>query len=68
MYGINKIPYISICLPPTEVDCDACVSEFAANGGCDSRVIDVSDLIPDGCSSCGDKANEYCESISGKLL
>ena len=54
--------------PSIEVDCDSCVSEFAANGGCDKLGSDVSNLIPEGCFTCGDKAVEYCESISGKLL
>ena len=46
-----------------EKDCDACVSELAANGGCG-----VSELILEGCTSCHDQMNEYCKSILGKLL
>ena len=72
MYGINVIPFISIFLPSTEVDCDACVSEFVAKGGCEcmngGNDCDVSGLIPEGCYSCGDKAAEYCESVPGKLF
>lgn len=40
------------------VNCDACVAEFAANGGCDD--FGNEDLIPEGCYECGDAAAEFC--------
>ena len=50
-----------------ELDCDACVSEFASNGGCNcmraGEECDVSALIPDGCYPCGEEASAYCDSL-----
>ena len=63
---------MSYYLLSTEVDCDACISEFAANGGCKcmnaGNDCDVSALIPEGCYNCGDEATEFCESVSGKRM
>ena len=74
LYGINEISFISNYRPFTEVDCDACVPEFVAKGGCECMIIgplggcDVSSRIPEGCYSCENKATEYCKSVTGKLL
>jgi len=50
-----------------EVDCVACVTEFASAGGCDcmnTEFCDPTPLIPTGCDSCGDAAGLYCSAGS----
>ena len=47
------------------VNCDECVSKFSEAGGCGCMInqpCDVSNLIPDGCYTCEDKAIKYCNS------
>merc|ERR1719499_789621 len=43
-------------------DCNSCVLEFSASGGCDIwlRGDDPSGVIPPGCESCADEAAEFC--------
>jgi hypothetical protein len=44
-------------------NCDVCVREFAAAGGCACMAdngCDARQLIPTGCDGCGDQATTYC--------
>ena len=48
--------------------CEQCISDFNKAGGCECMASDDCDqfnLIPDGCSNCGDKTEEYCSTKQG---
>ena len=62
-YGLTQ-NYFSFILKD-RVNCDECVSKFSEAGGCGCMInqpCDVSNLIPDGCYTCEDKAIKYCNS------
>ena len=53
------------------VDCDLCISGFAASRGCECMAepdCDVTAIIPQGCISCGNKAMEYCDKQTGSIM
>ena len=50
-------------LGPALVNCDKCISDFSAAGGCEcikNEECNQLSLIPDGCLPCGEQAIEHC--------
>jgi hypothetical protein len=45
-----------------QVDCQTCVEDFAAKGGCAAMLAgeDVDHLVPTGCDPCGQQAAQHC--------
>ena len=53
----------SITPVPETNDCERCVSDFSAGGGCEclnKQDCNLSALIPEGCSACGFEAIQFC--------